>query len=402
MPDRHSKPCRPSATHIATSGSQSSPAATVSRAPSRSTPRVTIRATVPGHALVGDHDVRAAGEDEVGAAGGLDDLVLGARLDELARRAAEPQRGQAGEFHYDRPGREHVRAQRPAEDLLRRARRVEQRARARRRSRRPSRAASRPGPRSRCCRSRRAGPGSRPARRSSTRSSARPHPAPRARSPGPARACCGSARSARRRRRAPPAPPGRTRAPAPGWPSRWCRRTRSPARPRRSAAARSRTPARAGRGPRRGSRRRPRSRPRSAAPPTRARPSTRSSPVSDSSIERFTLARLCDSVALRKTLTSWKRSRSASALSSPRSLGISTDSETSSGTSIRSQHLGAVGELRDHVRAHEARDLEPLQPRRGERLDQPHLVLGRDDLGLVLEPVPGPDLADGYVHAARV
>ena len=48
MPDRHSKPCRPSATHIATSGSHSSPAATVSRAPSRSTPRVTIRATSPG------------------------------------------------------------------------------------------------------------------------------------------------------------------------------------------------------------------------------------------------------------------------------------------------------------------------------------------------------------------
>src|SRR5215213_6627404 len=37
-----------------------------------------------------------------------------------------------------------------------------------------------------------------------------------------------------------------------------------------------------------------------------------------------------------KTLTSWKRSRSSSAFSSPRSFGISTDSATSSGTSIAS------------------------------------------------------------------
>ena len=72
------------------------------------------------------------------------------------------------------------------------------------------------------------------------------------------------------------------------------------------------------------------------SPASRARPSTRSSPDSDSSTERLTLALLCDSVALRKTLISWKRSRSSSALSSPRSLGISTDSATSPGTSIAS------------------------------------------------------------------
>ena len=41
-------------------------------------------------------------------------------------------------------------------------------------------------------------------------------------------------------------------------------------------------------------------------------------------------------VADMKTLTSWKRSRSSSALSSPRSFGISTESATSSGTSIAS------------------------------------------------------------------
>ena len=67
-----------------------------------------------------------------------------------------------------------------------------------------------------------------------------------------------------------------------------------------------------------------------------------------------------------------------------------------------SQHLGAVGELRDHVGAHEARDLEPPQTRVGEHLDEPDLVVRRDDLGLVLEAVPRADLADPDVfgHAS--
>ena len=75
-------------------------------------------------------------------------------------------------------------------------------------------------------------------------------------------------------------------------------------------------------------------------PSARARPSTRSSPVSDSSTERFTFARLCDSVADRKTLTSWKRSRSASAFSSPRSFGIRTDSDDVVRHGDPLEHLG--------------------------------------------------------------
>src|SRR4051795_5024277 len=71
-------------------------------------------------------------------------------------------------------------------------------------------------------------------------------------------------------------------------------------------------------------------------PASRARGSTRSSPASDSSTERLTFLRLCVSLALRKTLISWKRSRSSSALSRPRSLGISTETLTSSGMSARS------------------------------------------------------------------
>ena len=39
-------------------------------------------------------------------------------------------------------------------------------------------------------------------------------------------------------------------------------------------------------------------------------------------------------------------------------------------------------------------DLQPSQARARQRVDQPHLVGGRDDLGLVLEAVARPDLAD--------
>ena len=60
------------------------------------------------------------------------------------------------------------------------------------------------------------------------------------------------------------------------------------------------------------------------SPSSRARASTRSSPSSDSSIERLTFWRLCVSLALRKTLTSSKRSRCSSAFSSPCSFGMST------------------------------------------------------------------------------
>src|SRR4029077_8246482 len=71
-------------------------------------------------------------------------------------------------------------------------------------------------------------------------------------------------------------------------------------------------------------------------PSARARPSTFSTPVSDSSTVRFTLCLLWDSEAERKTLISSIRSRCASAASSPRSFGISTETETSSGIAARS------------------------------------------------------------------
>src|SRR4051794_16599120 len=58
------------------------------------------------------------------------------------------------------------------------------------------------------------------------------------------------------------------------------------------------------------------------------------------------------------------------------------------------EDLAAVGELRDDVGAHEARDLEALEAAVRERLDQTDLVVGGDDLGLVLKAIARADLAD--------
>jgi hypothetical protein len=77
------------------------------------------------------------------------------------------------------------------------------------------------------------------------------------------------------------------------------------------------------------------------SPSARARSSTRATPASDSAIERLTFLRLCVSDALRKTLISSMRSRCASALSSPRSFGTSTLTETSSGSAIASRTAAA-------------------------------------------------------------
>src|SRR3954451_20206602 len=71
-------------------------------------------------------------------------------------------------------------------------------------------------------------------------------------------------------------------------------------------------------------------------PASRARGRTFSSPASDSSTERLTFLRLWVSLADRKTLISSKCSRSSRALSRPRSLGMSTETDTSSGMSARS------------------------------------------------------------------
>ena len=60
------------------------------------------------------------------------------------------------------------------------------------------------------------------------------------------------------------------------------------------------------------------------------------------------------------------------------------------------QDLGRVGQLRHDVRPHERRDLEAAKAGARERVDQAHLVVGGDDLRLVLEPVARPDLADAH------
>ncbi len=58
------------------------------------------------------------------------------------------------------------------------------------------------------------------------------------------------------------------------------------------------------------------------------------------------------------------------------------------------EHLLGVGQLRDHVGPHEARHLQPLEPRARERVDQLDLARGGDRLGLVLKAVARADLTD--------
>jgi hypothetical protein len=67
----------------------------------------------------------------------------------------------------------------------------------------------------------------------------------------------------------------------------------------------------------------------------------------------------------------------------------------------RPQHVGGIRQLGDDVGADEAGQLQALQARAGEAVDERHLGLCGDDLRLVLKAVPGADLADagGRDHA---
>ena len=174
--------------------SQSSPAATVSVVPSRATPRVAIRTTVPSTPASAITTFEPPAITSAASRGLLDQLRLLVDLHERGRRAAELQRRQLGEFHTTGPAVSTCDPSGRPSTSCAAARGLDAASRARCRSRCPSRAASTRDPRWRCCRSPRAAPGSHRARRSSTRSSSRPRPAPPARSPAPARACCGSAR----------------------------------------------------------------------------------------------------------------------------------------------------------------------------------------------------------------
>jgi hypothetical protein len=110
----------------------------------------------------------------------------------------------------------------------------------------------------------------------------------------------------------------------------------------------------------------------------------------------LTFLRLCVSEAERKTLISSKRSRSSSALSSPRSLGISTETLTSSGTSIPLRTSAASASCGITSARTKLVTSSRFSPVRASMVDQRDLVRGRDHLGLVLEPVAGSDLADPH------
>lgn len=58
------------------------------------------------------------------------------------------------------------------------------------------------------------------------------------------------------------------------------------------------------------------------------------------------------------------------------------------------EDLGRIGKLRDHVGPDERGDLDPPEPGLRQQVDQADLVRSGDHFGLVLETVPGTDLAN--------
>ena len=130
------------------------------------------------------------------------------------------------------------------------------------------------------------------------------------------------------------------------------------------------------------------------SPSSRARPRTASRPASDSAIERLTFLRLWVSEADEEDVDLLEALAGAQRVVQAALVGDQDGDRDVVGHSDPRQHLVGVGELRDDVGAHEARRLDPLHAGARERVDQAHLVVGRDDLGLVLEAVARADLAD--------
>jgi len=58
------------------------------------------------------------------------------------------------------------------------------------------------------------------------------------------------------------------------------------------------------------------------------------------------------------------------------------------------EDLGCVGQLRDHLRANEARHLHALETGPGQRVDRADLGRGGNQLGFILEAVSRSDLSD--------
>ena len=225
----------------------------------------------------------------------------------------------------------------------------------------------------------------------------------RARSRAPARACCGSGRSARPRRRARRAPLRRTLA--------TCRGFAIPVvSPKPTSCAPASTSARAissdalGRtSPSYGQPKTVEMTPSQRSPSARARASTRSSAgerLLDRAVDVLAVVRLggaqedvdlVDAVAVRERVVEPALVRDQHAHAHVvRELD-------------RLQHLGGVGELRDHVGAHEARHLEPPSPCGASCSISRTLSSVGDHLRLVLEAVARADLADARrAPAARL
>ena len=100
------------------------------------------------------------------------------------------------------------------------------------------------------------------------------------------------------------------------------------------------------------------------SPSARARANISRRPSSDSATERPTFVWLWVSEADRKPLTSWKRSRMGERALEPALVRDQHADRDLVGQADAPEHLLGVGELRDHVRPHEARHLDPPHPGR--------------------------------------
>ena len=126
-----------------------------------------------------------------------------------------------------------------------------------------------------------------------------------------------------------------------------------------------------------------------------ATPRIRSTRAAASSSDAFPFRWLKDSVAASVTLT--RSSGVAASRSQPRWLSTSPESSASTSPTaghdlLRARHLGhALG-------IDEADRLDPRQARRRQPPDELRPRLGRERLRLVLEPVAGPDVAEGHAH----
>ena len=113
-----------------------------------------------------------------------------------------------------------------------------------------------------------------------------------------------------------------------------------------------------------------------------------------SAVVRLVLARLCPSLTLTGTLT--RCAPAAAASCAPFRFGRQRHDQARAGRARPRDHLAGVGHRRDHLRRHEAADLDLRHPGRGDRPDPVDLDVRRHARLGHLQPVPRPHLANRH------